>query len=722
MARPWYTYFLLLIGAFMLLVALGRPAVGVTSVDPGGVLSPENRFAVVRPGSPLARAGIENGDRFVSAESMEASGGAASKMRPLEWVNGIPRSGNLVIERGGTKRTLSVQPVAPTWPVRFAWWLVGLLNFSLVALALALFWQRPRDGSARLLGLVLLSAPVFAFPREPPVIALALFAHFYTLFPPVPEPRPRRGLKICLGIYLPLILTLMVASGLKEDGKSDDSAAVLGFTTLAFAAYSLIRAIRRQKSSDAGDRPLYSALILAAASTVAAALIGVLQPLWLINDQFVPANLLPAVLFAIAVGRLVFRLRAMEVRLVARRTVQYLLARWTLGTLFLIPGILMVFSLGARSVSGQGSPGEVVFYLLCMVVAAVLLRWRNAVLRNIDRRFFRDAEQTRQRLVELAAELGGQPDTEAVLAMLESGVQQALRPAWLRFSLPDAGPSAEAALALPLRRREHDFGFLELGPREGDQPYSSEERRLLDAACAQASLALENARLSAALLAQQRAELSSRTAGVLAGAEEERRRLAADLHDQVLPELRQIAAEIDRILPEADGIAPDLRAVGLEVRGTMDSVREVMEALRPSALDMLGLSAALESYLRTGAARCSPRIAVSVRRVGEEPELTQEQSLALYRICQEALNNVFKHSGATKAGLEITNDDRALTIAVWDDGRGVDVEAATGKGHGLGNIRYRADLIGAEVSWSRPGEGGTRVEVRLAGSVLGCKG
>src|SRR5688500_7066614 len=120
MARPWYTYLLLLIGAFTLLVALGRPAVGVTSVDPGGALGPENRFAVVRPGSPLARAGVESGDRFGPAESMETSSGTASTMRPLEWVNGIPRSGSLVIERGGTNRTLTVQPVAPTWPVRFA--------------------------------------------------------------------------------------------------------------------------------------------------------------------------------------------------------------------------------------------------------------------------------------------------------------------------------------------------------------------------------------------------------------------------------------------------------------------------------------------------------------------------------------------------------------------------------------------------------------------------
>lgn len=713
MPRPWYTYPLLAFGILMLLVALGRPAVGVTSVAPGGLLGPKDRIAIVRPGSPLERAGAQVGDTFVSAEYVVVQEALTPNLRSLQWRNGIPRSGNLILKRGESSFQRSLHPVAPTWPVRFGWWLVGVLNFWLVALALALFWQRPRDGSARLLGMVLLSAPVFAFPREPPVIALALFAHFYTLFPPVDPPPRRLRLRLFVGIYLPLILAIIVAGGMQEQGRGPDSAGLLGLVTLAFALYSLIRVMRRRRHASAEEEPLYQTLILAAAATLAAALIGILQPLWLINDQFIPANLLPASLFAIAVGRLVFRLRAMEVRLVARKTLQYLLARWTLGTLLLGPGLILVWLLGRLSVTGEAKPVEVFALLLLMLVAAMLLRWRHSVLRNIDRRFFRDAEMTRQRLVELAADLGGQPDAEAVLQMLESGVREALHPNWLRFSIPDAGANPDAALAIPLRRREHDFGYLELGPREADQAYGSEERGLLAAACGQAAMALENARLSAALLARQREELSTRTAGVLAGAEEERRRLAADLHDQVLPELRQIAAELDRIMPEANGIAPDLKAVEAEVRGTMDSVREVMEALRPSALDMLGLSDALESYLRKGAARCSPPMAVSVRRMGEEPELTQEQSLALYRICQEAMNNVFKHSGAARAGLEITNDERGLSVAVWDDGRGVDADAAPGEGHGLGNMRYRADLIGAEVSWSRPPAGGTCVEVRL---------
>jgi len=199
---------------------------------------------------------------------------------------------------------------------------------------------------------------------------------------------------------------------------------------------------------------------------------------------------------------------------------------------------------------------------------------------------------------------------------------------------------------------------------------------------------------------------------VLTGSEDERRRLAADLHDQVLPELRHIAAEVERLKERANGVAPDLARLEDDIRGTMDSVREVMEALRPSALDMLGLTDALEGYLRKAAARREVPLAVIVRRAGAEPQLSPERSLGLYRICQEAINNLLRHSGARRAGLEVTTEDGRVTVVVWDDGCGFDTGAASG-GFGLRNMRHRGELIGATVTWAG-GQEGTRVEVSLA--------
>lgn len=716
MRRPWYLYPLLFIGCIALLGALFRPVFGVTSTAPGALLDQEQHLTL-RPGGPLARAGVSNGDRFVTGETVEifkTPDGPAT----LRWRRGIPRSGNVQVRRNSKDLWFEVRPAPPAWPVRLAWWITGLLNVSLTAMALALFWQRPRDSRAILLGLVLLAAPVFSLPREPRLIPLALAAHFYTLFPGEVVASGRRRWTL-LRLYGPLLLAGLLGGALASDGKSRDATAVFDLTAIGYAVYCLVRVSRRWRTADEATRPVVRTLTVAAAAMLAAVIGAVSQRLWVLWDQFVPANLVPAAIFSAAIGHLVFRLRALEVRLMARRTLQYLLTRWTLGTLFLIPGFLLVWRFGQLSVSGaKSNPSEVLGFFVWMFVTAVLLGKRHEVLRNLDRRFFRDVEASRQSLIRLAQELGGETEPDAVLNALESGAREALHPTFLRFALPDVPPESNVELVVPLRRGARILGHLHLGARETGAAYSTEERELLEAAAVQAAMALENARLNSALLARQREELAVRTAGVLAGAEEERGRLAADLHDQVLPELRQIVIDVERLTGQANGLAPDLQRLAQEVRGTMDSVRDVMEALRPSALDMLGLGDALESYFRQAARRCDPPITVVVRRSEEEPKLTPEQSLGLYRICQEAINNVLKHSQAERAGLELGRTGTTFTVGVWDDGKGLPPSAGTGSGHGLRNMNYRADLIGAQVSWQALEPSGTRVEVSLPLSAL----
>jgi len=710
MARPWYTYVLLFIGILALLVAAGRPMVGSTSTAPGADVGADRRL-VVRPGSPLEGAGAKTGDRFEGAETVEVSRTSDDQPGSLRWKRGIPRSGSVQLFRGGKHVSVQVKPAPLRGPFQLAWAALGLLNVCLVSLGLALIWQRPRDSRALLLAMVLLLTPAFSFPREGPLLALVFAAHFFAIFPEPPPKLRRWGV---LKIYLPFLLLGFVGVAWQGDGQTRQAAALFDLLALGYALYGVSRAVSRWRGAAEPERPLHGTLVVAAGAMLAAVITGISQRFWVISDQFVPANLLPAAIFGGAVAHLVFRLRALEVRVTARRTLQYLLARWTLGTLFLIPWFLLVWRFGQLSVTNDGpQSGEVVPYLLWIFLTAVLLRRREQVLRNLDRRFFRDIDAARQALIRLAQEIGRNTDPDAVIAALEKGAREALHPAYARVAAVTELPAASAALVIPIGRGEERFGTLQIGPKESGLEYATEERQLLEAAAAQAAMALENARLSAALLERQRNELAERTAGVLAGAEDERRRLAADLHDEVLPELRQIAGDVERLKSEANGQRPELERLEGEVRQTMDSVREVMEALRPSALDMLGLSAALESYIRKGAARCTPPIAVSVRRSGEEPTLSADQSLALYRICQEAINNVLKHSGAAHAGLEVRSDDDGLTLTIWDDGRGLDSAEPQGRGHGLLNMHYRADLVGASVEWSRREGGGTRVEVTL---------
>lgn len=724
MRRPWYTYLLMFAGTIALLTAAFRPMVGATSTDPGGHVIGPQQTLYVRPGGPLDRAGVQAGDLFVEGESVELAGSATDPMRSVRWKGGIPRSGSVSVKRAGKTTQLPIRPAPPTWPVRVAWSLVGLLNVALAVLALALFWQRPEDGRAVLLGMVLMASPVFAFPREPRLVPLVLAAHFFAIFPPPARPTTRKAewLRV-FRIYFPFLVLGFLGAMLWDDGMRGHAGALFNLIAIGYALFGLRKVLNRWKTATPAERPLIRTLTVAAGAILGSVLLGVSQRWWVISDQFVPAHLLPALVFSAAVAHLVFRLRALEVRVVARRTLQYLLARWTLGTLFLIPGVLLVWHLGQVSVSGQGSPDDIFFYLVWMFVVAVLSGKRQDVLRNLDRRFFRDVEAARVALIRLAQDLGEQSDAEAVLNTLDRGIREAVNPVSLRFVLPDVPSGDDVVLTVSIHRGEKVLGYLELGPKYSGEPYTSEERHLLEAAAVQAAVALENARLNSALLEKQRAELTARTAGVLSGAEEERRRLAADLHDQVLPELRQIAGEVDRLKRGANGLAPDLDRLAGEIRATMDSVREVMEALRPSALDMLGLTAALESYLRKSAARCEPPLRVVVRRRGEEPELTSDQSLALYRICQEAMNNVIKHSGATQVVMEAQATPEAFRVTIQDNGCGFALEQCLGQGHGLGNIRYRADLIGASVDWRPVESGGTELRVELPlGTVAGAVG
>ncbi|HEY9789456.1 MAG TPA: ATP-binding protein, partial [Candidatus Obscuribacterales bacterium] len=196
--------------------------------------------------------------------------------------------------------------------------------------------------------------------------------------------------------------------------------------------------------------------------------------------------------------------------------------------------------------------------------------------------------------------------------------------------------------------------------------------------------------------------------------EVERRTLAADLHDQVLNDLKQVAQRFDRYVekPDADN-AESIRRLTDQV---MSEIREVMDALSPSVLEHLGLSAAIEDCLRRGAQRSGFKIRFknNVEQSSIDKLSMVEQGL-LYRLVQESITNVCKHAQASlvRVALSLENE-RVLLIRVTDDGRGMDLEKARGDSRGVKYMRYRADLIGANITW-KPGDEnkGTTVEVRV---------
>ncbi len=189
--------------------------------------------------------------------------------------------------------------------------------------------------------------------------------------------------------------------------------------------------------------------------------------------------------------------------------------------------------------------------------------------------------------------------------------------------------------------------------------------------------------------------------------ENERRRIARDLHDQTLADLRRLLL-----------LAPPFRAA---VESISTEVRRICEDLSPSVLANVGLTPALEWALDEGVRHLPPDQACRAtfscsRDVEERLSLDGAVEIQIYRMVQEALSNAVRHARATTVRLTVTLDgDGVLEIAVEDDGCGFDARQGT-QGRGLANLRSRANLIGATIDWSpRPG-GGTVFRLRKAGS------
>lgn len=194
---------------------------------------------------------------------------------------------------------------------------------------------------------------------------------------------------------------------------------------------------------------------------------------------------------------------------------------------------------------------------------------------------------------------------------------------------------------------------------------------------------------------------------------EERNRLARDLHDSVKQELfaasMQVAAA--RALVQRDPAAAEARLDGME-RLLSQAKRELttlIHELRPAALAGTGLVSALRDYCADWSHDSG--IVAEVRAQAEQP-VSLEIEQALFRVAQEALANVVRHSEATRVEVLIAWDPHALTLMVTDDGKGFEVAAAHGKGIGLHSIEERVAAMGGALSIRRAIAGrGTSVEV-----------
>ena len=206
---------------------------------------------------------------------------------------------------------------------------------------------------------------------------------------------------------------------------------------------------------------------------------------------------------------------------------------------------------------------------------------------------------------------------------------------------------------------------------------------------------------------------------VITAQEEERRRIARELHDETGQALTALAVGMDAaaLAPEADmaGVRQRLAELRTVAQDALEDVHRLIYDLRPSVLDDLGLVAGLRWYAET---RLQPSgIRARVMVTGEEKRLPAEVETALFRIGQEAISNVAWHAQATNVLLGLDFRDGTVALEVEDDGVGFDVasvsESADRRGWGILGMRERASLLGGTFQITSEPANGTRVKVTV---------
>jgi signal transduction histidine kinase/DNA-binding response OmpR family regulator len=304
---------------------------------------------------------------------------------------------------------------------------------------------------------------------------------------------------------------------------------------------------------------------------------------------------------------------------------------------------------------------------------------------------------------------------------------------------PGALAGQEALLAIPLLLDERALGVVWLTGAER-RPFSASDMELLMTLGQQCALALERARLygeaqaantqlearvaartgelltANAQLAQSRVDLRRLSGHLEKLREEERARIAREVHDELGGALTAIKMDVVRLgrgLAHSSDTAPALLDGLMQtIDGTIKTVRRIATELRPALLDDFGLVAALEWQLQEFGQRAGLNVQFHTNR--EQLDLNQDTSIALFRVFQETLTNIARHAQASAIEVTLEAQTDSLVLRVSDNGRGIDLnELAGNKSFGLVSMRERVQLLsgGLDIS-GLPGRG-TTVLVRI---------
>ncbi|MBE7556886.1 MAG: GAF domain-containing sensor histidine kinase [Anaerolineales bacterium] len=310
-----------------------------------------------------------------------------------------------------------------------------------------------------------------------------------------------------------------------------------------------------------------------------------------------------------------------------------------------------------------------------------------------------------------------------------------------RVGQPRGHPPVGTFLGVPLRIHDAPIGMIGLANRP--EPYDLDHEQLLLTYAAQVAIVIRNAQLYEQLTAANEAlerKVASRTQeleeakGALAQKanqlqqlltetvdvqERERQRIAQDLHDGsnqlLIGAMLELKSARERLASGHLAKAEDsLQKVQTILRQIEAESKRIIRDLRPPTLDALGLVPAIRRYAEQFQHYSDIPCLVQVR--GEPVRLSAQMEISIYRLMQEALQNISAHAQASQANISITFSPDSLCLSISDDGRGFDLAAARQNpqgSFGLLSMQERAESLGGKLSlWTEPGQG-TRVELSV---------
>jgi two-component system, NarL family, sensor kinase len=455
---------------------------------------------------------------------------------------------------------------------------------------------------------------------------------------------------------------------------------------------SFVAVWRRLRRARGDERLQLLWLVWGALSVPVALMVGWVNYFLLGDGPFFTPALAPvAVALPVTIGIAILRYRLFDIRLVLSRTLTYLL---------LVVAVVAVYA-ALLFVTGRFFGDRTVGGLLAVGIVAVAVHPAYLALRRWSERWVYGLRSDPRAAIRLMADRAEAADPDGLIAAVTEAVAVALKVnrVWIELS----AHGSDDALRTPMVYRGEQVGYLAIEVPPGHS-FSEPELELLADLARYAAILVHSEQLND--------ELRESRSRIIAGREEERRRLRRDLHDGLGPTLAATVLKLNAAQSRTDPFERDslIAETRDEVREAITEVRRLVDDLRPPAIDEVGLLDAIRQRASSLSGVVTFEVTGSDALADRRAPLPAAVEVAAFRIASEAMTNVVRHSGATRCLVSVElNGSFQLTVS--DNGHGTD--RTTSNGVGWISMRERAAELGGSCTITSQPSGGLMVRAVL---------